>query len=138
MSEFNERVAKTYNFSLADWHLQVGLTNGDIAILVHSIGTFVHEQIAPLKARISELEAAQREWKYLGVWEEGREYRAGNFCTDHGSIWHANTTTTSRPAVDHVSWTLAVKQGRPGRDANSAEPLLAERRLPTRPANRTG
>jgi len=52
--------------------------------------------------------------KYRGVWQPG-EYAAGSMVTRHGSIWHADRTTTSAPGDGTSDWTLAVKAGRNGR-----------------------
>src|SRR5689334_11618562 len=71
-----------------------------------SIGQFVLEQIKPLKKRIAELEAAQANFGYRGVWNVGSEYRQGNFVTVDGSLFHCNMTTKNRPGKDPVSWTL--------------------------------
>ncbi|MBI4290584.1 MAG: carbohydrate-binding family V/XII protein [Betaproteobacteria bacterium] len=75
------------------------------------VTTPMNERIAALEARMTEVEARAASLRYCGVWEEGSAYAQGNFVTHSGSVWHANTTTTSRPGTD-ATWTLAVKHGR--------------------------
>ena len=128
--EFNAKIAQQQNLSFEQWHTAVQITNGDIAGLVHTIGIFVKEEIdravAPLRARLEELEV----FKYCGTWKEGQQYHAGNFCTDHGSLWHCACSTTSRPGSDHAAWQLAVKRGRDARE-KATEPLRTEPRRAT-------
>jgi hypothetical protein len=69
------------------------------------------DKVQKLDKRLHELEA--RTLKYCGVWRAGESYCPDNFVTDHGGLWCARRTTTSRPGADD-SWTLAVKRG--GRD----------------------
>jgi hypothetical protein len=95
-------------------------------VLPRAIGKFVREQVAPLRERIEQLEQTLGEFGYRGVWQEGIVYRAGNFVTLGGSLWHCNVEqTTLRPTTDNSDWSLAVKRGRDGK----AEP----RRPPTAP-----
>ncbi|MPZ36600.1 MAG: hypothetical protein GEU95_00825 [Rhizobiales bacterium] len=65
--------------------------------------------------KIKELRQSMPAMKYVGVWVPDADYRQGNFVTDHGALWHANTTTRSRPGTDS-SWTLAVKKGKDARN----------------------
>ena len=79
---------------------------------------------APLLKRIDQLEQhqmqlEQHQMKYRGVWAADEQYTAGNFCTDHGSLWHCNQTTRERPGGDGLAWTLAVKRGQDGRDGRA-------------------
>jgi hypothetical protein len=71
-------------------------------------------RIVALEARLNRIEAAMREFKYCGAWEQERKYAAGNFVT-LGAVWHANADTTSRPGTDST-WTMAVPKGRDGKD----------------------
>ena len=63
------------------------------------------------------------EFKYCGVWNDGT-YMRGNFVTHDGSVWHCNVDTSTKPGVDPVVWTLAVKHGKDFTDLS--------RRLPTK------
>lgn len=71
-----------------------------------------------LQARCDELERRLEEspLKYVGSFTEGVQYRGGNFVSHAGSVWHANVTTRQRPGAGE-DWTLAVKRGRDGKDA---------------------
>ncbi len=77
---------------------------------------YEQDQIAALAARIARLEIlvarleACGELEYRGVWRPERQYVVGNFCTDHGSLWHCEQSTCSRPGTDST-WRLAVKRG---------------------------
>lgn len=57
---------------------------------------------------------------YRGVWTAGKTYERGDGVTWAGSVWHANTTTTSKPGDGSPTWTLAVKRGGDGRPAPAA------------------
>ena len=72
-------------------------------------------QFAALEAKLTRLETAMQEFKFVGQWQEIKTYKAGNFVSMGGQIYHANVDTNSRPATDST-WTLAVKSGRDGRD----------------------
>jgi hypothetical protein len=60
--------------------------------------------------------------KYHGVYREGDAYRAGDFVTLSGSVWHCNEHTAVRPGAGAKEWTLAVKCGRDGKDGKQASP----------------
>lgn len=64
-----------------------------------------------LAKRLEAVEKREANLKYVGVWEHGRPYVPGNFCTDDGSIWHCKEATNTRPGQSD-RWTLAVKKGR--------------------------
>lgn len=53
---------------------------------------------------------------YQGVFVDGKAYQKGDVATWAGSMWHANTATTSKPGDGSKDWTLACKHGRDGRD----------------------
>ena len=88
---------------------------------LRTVGQFVidqvKERIAPLKREIEELKEKQANWRYCGTWYEGASYKAGNFVTLDGSLFHANRDTAAKPGKDPVSWSLCVKRGRDGQDA---------------------
>jgi hypothetical protein len=71
-----------------------------------------------LEQRIEVMEEERKNFAYRGVWEAGLAYRAGNFVTDGGSVWHCKRTTTQRPGPGDA-WQLAVKRGQDGRDLRS-------------------
>jgi hypothetical protein len=115
--------------------------NQGVATLVHGMKKFF---IEPILARLSVLEkakpagiaaddaieelraglAAQKKeiaalnavpvLRFMGVWK-AMEYQQRTVVTDHGSWWHAECATKSRPGTDNT-WKLAIKRGRDGRD----------------------
>ena len=104
------------------------------------VGLFVKDQIekanAPLLRRIDELEAYAKDFTYRGVWHEGT-YKRGNFVTHQGCIWHCNADTCVKPGTDPVAWTLSVKKGRDGSDAEPRRPTLGGPRPQTTVEKRT-
>jgi hypothetical protein len=89
--------------------------------IAQAIGELVRESEARLVARIAALEDRMKEFRFVGQWAEFKTYKAGNFCSMGGQIFHANTDTQSRPGTDST-WTLACKSGRDGRDGKHATP----------------
>jgi hypothetical protein len=75
----------------------------------------IKDATAPLEARIAQLEA--HPLKYCDVWKSGGDYRAGNFVSWGGSVWHCNEDGTTEKPGTGPTWTLAVKRGRDGKDA---------------------
>ena len=75
----------------------------------------LEEIIEPLIERIEQLEA--HPLKYCDVWKSGGDYRAGNFVSWGGSVWHCNEDATTEKPGTSAAWTLAVKRGRDGKDA---------------------
>jgi hypothetical protein len=69
---------------------------------------------AKLLARIEAIEA-RPVLKYAGIWNPDAQFNEGDVTTDHGSAWHCDRSTRSRPPSK--DWTLMVKKGRDGRDA---------------------
>ena len=74
----------------------------------------IKDAVAPLEARIAELEASPT--KYVGVWTQGTEFQARSIVSYDGSMWHANETTKEKPGTG-PTWTLCVKRGQNGKDA---------------------
>jgi hypothetical protein len=70
---------------------------------------------------IKPIEERTKEFRFVGQWQEGKTYRAGNFVSMGGQVYHANADTDSRPGTDGT-WTLAVRSGRDGRDGKDATP----------------
>jgi hypothetical protein len=98
-----------------------------IGTLIAAIKAYVHDGLratsAPLEARLAALEArviaAEKQATqmcYTGVWKPGREYQRGNFSTHDGSIFYCWRDTRDEPSKSDA-WQLAVKHGRPGKDA---------------------
>lgn len=54
---------------------------------------------------------------YQGVFEEERTYVPGDMVTWGGSMWHCDDPKGLKPGAPESGWTLAVKVGRPGKDA---------------------
>jgi hypothetical protein len=100
-----------------------------IGQLVHDETKPLHDRIEMLERKLDEIEIKQGQFRYCGVWSADAIYFEGNFVTDGGSLWHAHRQTTQRPA-DGSDWTLCVKRGKDGKDADNV------RRLPT--AQRSG
>jgi hypothetical protein len=98
---------------------------------ISAIGQTLHDEIKPLRERlevlerkIDDLEMKQAQFRYCGVWSADAVYFEGNFVTHHGSLWHAHRQTTQQPG-DGSDFTLCVKRGKDGKDADNV------RRLPT-------
>jgi hypothetical protein len=89
--------------------------------VVAEINRETDAKIAALEAKINGLQAAMQEFRFVGQWAEFKTYKAGNFVSMGGQIFHANADTNSRPGMDST-WTLACKSGRDGRDGKDATP----------------
>ena len=96
------------------------LTHKDAATICDNVADamaeYCRDVVAPLKARIAELEARPAGTKYLGVHEHGRAYGKGDFVTKDGSLWAALRDHPGEPGTERSGWRLAVKRGRDGRD----------------------
>lgn len=55
---------------------------------------------------------------YRGVYDKEAEYQAGDMVTQDGSVWHCNAAVAGEKPGGNEFWTLAVKRGRDGKDAN--------------------
>ena len=55
--------------------------------------------------------------KYCDVWRADGDYRAGNFVSWGGSVWHCNVDGTKDKPGTSADFTLSVKRGRDGKDA---------------------
>lgn len=82
-------------------------------------GDYVAKQLAPLLARIAQLETELAEYRAMGaladkgVWRDGSTYDKGHVVSDKGSMWVALRTTRARPGGP--DWRLCVKAGRDAR-----------------------
>ena len=65
--------------------------------------------IGKLTKRVEQLESRPT-LRYLGIWDEAKEYMPGCFVTTNGSLWYCEERTRSRPGTD-ATWRLAVKRG---------------------------
>lgn len=54
---------------------------------------------------------------YRGVFREAETYERGDMVTWAGSTWHCDEPKGLKPGAPDSGWTLAVKAGRPGKDA---------------------
>lgn len=92
------------------------LRTGDLPNLMKAIapaiGEFVAAAVAPLRARILELEKGGI--KYCGVHQRALDYKRGSLVTHEGSAWCALVDTRDVPGKSDA-WQLAVKAGRDGR-----------------------
>jgi hypothetical protein len=70
----------------------------------------ISEAVAPLAQRIAELEA-RGSLKYCGVWSPEKSYAIGDFCTDHGSMWHCRVANCGSRPGSSDDWQLAVQRG---------------------------
>ena|SRR5436190_3044545 len=82
--------------------------------LLPTIGRFVSAQVKPLQRRIEDLERKIENWKYVGVYESGVTYLAGNFATHDGSLFHCQRDTCTPPGTTD-EWQLCCKRGRNGK-----------------------
>lgn len=76
--------------------------------LARVIADHVAAAIAPLQARLAALEARSKKIAYAGVWNEGAQYAAGEFCTFKGGLWACLKSTSAKPG-ESQDWQLAVK-----------------------------
>ncbi len=85
------------------------------------IKDYFARQIAPVLARLDELEKQQTEqhMAYRGVYSNLIDYRKGDLVTHGGSVWFCRSATDTKPGDDPESWVLMVKKGRDGKDAAS-------------------
>lgn len=67
------------------------------------------------EGRVCEFQLATPE--YVGVFKEGEAYEPGDMVTWAGSAWHCDEPKGLKPGAPDSGWTLAVKAGRPGKDA---------------------
>jgi hypothetical protein len=92
------------------------------AAIIKAVGTVIRQQVEKLasvdedlRRRIADLEAKVESIPaYAGVYVEGKTYKRGMLCTFDGGMWHAQETTTSKPATDST-WRLCVRRGRDAR-----------------------
>jgi hypothetical protein len=89
--------------------------------IVSGIFRETNAQFAALEAKLTRLETAMAQFKFVGQWAEFKTYKTGNFVSMGGQVYHANVDTNSRPGTDSA-WTLACKSGRDGRDGKDAPP----------------
>ena len=103
-------------------------------VLPKVLGTMMREseqRCAALEPQIAGLRTAMQEFRFVGQWQEYKTYKAGNFVSMGGQLYHANADTNSRPGTDST-WTLAVKSGRDGRDGKDGRDAA-----PSEPSQRT-
>lgn len=86
-----------------------------------AIAEVVEGRCAPLEAQINGLRTAMEQFKFMGAWVEGDQYRTGNFCSHGGAIFHCCADTKSKPGNDDKSWLLVVPRARDGRDGKDGK-----------------
>jgi hypothetical protein len=89
-------------------------------VVTEGLVGYVAAVVAPLKARIAQLEA-QRGLKYVGCWKQGGDYKCGEFVSYGGGVWHCKQNTGTRPNRCHEAWQLAVKSGRDAARGNPSK-----------------
>jgi len=81
--------------------------------LAPAIKQYVERELAPVLSKIAELE---QRTLYAGVYKPDKKFKAGNFCTHKGSLWHCDMSVQGVAPGDGDRgasyWTLAVKAGR--------------------------
>jgi hypothetical protein len=86
----------------------------DVELMVAAVQGYVKRCVAPLVARVAQLEAAEAERKkagginYCGAFREGEAYSPGEFVTHNSSLWYCLSATETRPATS-PHWVLAVR-----------------------------
>lgn len=78
--------------------------------LMKGIAAALRPLFQDINKRLDLLESRSIELRYCGVWQSGRDYKAGNMATHSGGLWHCNQATTEKPGQSN-DWTLAVKSG---------------------------
>ena len=81
-----------------------------------AVKKYIDRSFEQFEQRLYEIEARHANLRYVGVWNDEREYLPGNFCTFQGSVWHCNVRTRTKPGSDPTIWVLAVKRGADGKD----------------------
>jgi hypothetical protein len=85
-----------------------------MAALAPVVAGHVDKVVAPLKARIAELEA-RPQLKYHGTFKAATRYPEAAAVTHSGSLFIAKCPTTETPG-ESQDWQLCVKRGRDGKD----------------------
>jgi hypothetical protein len=88
-----------------------------------ALGIFVKE----LEAQINALRSEIKQFAFKGVFQEGQQYKRGNFCSQGGAIYHCEVDTSTRPGTDDKVWCLAVPRARDGRDGKDFTPEPVQR-----------
>jgi hypothetical protein len=73
-----------------------------------------HVRFRP-KADMLEIDCANCQLRYMGVWNADQYYVLGNFVTHAGSLWHCNVQQTMARPGHSKDWQLAVKRGNDAR-----------------------
>ena len=84
-----------------------GLSRDDLRALAQGLVPFLHELMAPLKARIAELEA-----KALtdgGVWKGERMYAVGSVVTHDSTIWVAKEPNSNAVPGKSDAWRMMAR-----------------------------
>jgi hypothetical protein len=89
--------------------------------LAKELADIIRQHVAavtrPLHGRIEALEKQAAEFKYVGVWRAGENYRKNNFVTHDGSLWVCLADNTEGRPGQSLQWQLAVRKGRDARAA---------------------
>jgi hypothetical protein len=88
---------------------------GNLVEIDHALRTTI-EALANVLDRLEKVER-RPQLRYAGTWREGTGYLEGEVVTHRGGMWVCLQSTAARPGEAPLAWQLAVKAGRPGRDA---------------------
>ena len=80
-----------------------------------AIGQIVNERFAEVNAKLARLEASMAEFRFV-PWSEGKDFRAGNFTSVGGALFHCSADTKAKPGNGSADWYLVAARGRDGKD----------------------
>jgi hypothetical protein len=117
--EMEKALANATLTSLAQAPATKSVSKSHESVLLKTVSAMTHVidrielQIGELQKRVTELESAQGEMRYVGTWAEGKTYSPGSFATHSGALWHCNRKTMEKPGNGNADWTMAAKSGLP-------------------------
>jgi hypothetical protein len=83
----------------------------------------VETENARLAARTAMLEAQAKDYAFRDreIWDAATDYLPGDWVTHDGALWKCKAPARGqRPGDSKGCWTLRVKRGRPGRNADGS------------------
>lgn len=91
--------------------------NVDFELLAKQLADVIIEELDPIRARNTELEARIRHLenrpmlKYAGTHVDGQPYAEAQLVTRSGSLWVSTEATSTTPGTPGSHWRLIVKKG---------------------------